>query len=195
MYSSISFLASVIYLVTSWPLFELLKIDLSIIKNNVQLDRSVGRGIVRPLPLGLIAVVYHQHPLPFLLASIARLIPAQSSTVTPSSGPFNVLTGNAADILVSLLVVSSLLIGYRIECYAFKDLPKWNSRVSFGLLLYTLLLLFTYLCDKLVRCIFVYPGSFCSFIYGFSIITSIFLWTHISLALFIYLFVYKRDVE
>lgn len=162
MYSSISFLASVIYLVTSWPLFELLKIDLSIIKNNVQLDRSVGRGIVRPLPLGLIAIVYHQHPLPLLLASIARLIPAQSSTVTPSWGPFNVLTGNAADILVSLLVVIYFLIRYRIECYAFKDLPKWNSRVSFGLL-YTLLLLFTYLCDKLVRCIFVYPGSFCSF--------------------------------
>lgn len=187
MYSSISFLASVIYLVTSWPLFELLKIDLSIIKNNVQLDRSVGRGIVRPLPLGLIAVVYHQHPLPLLLASIARLIPAQSSTVTPSWEPFNVLTGNAADILVSLLVVISFLIGYRIECYAFKDLPKWNSRVSFGLLLYTLFLL--------VRCIFVYPGSFCSFIYCFSRITSIFLWTHISLALFICLFVYKRDVE
>lgn len=160
MYSSISFLASVIYLVTSWPLFELLKIDLSIIKNNVQLDRSVGRGIVRPLPLGLIAVVYHQHPFPLLLA---RLIPAQSSTVTPSWGPFNVLTENAADILVSLLVVISFLIGYRIECYAFKDLPKWHIRVSFGLLLYLLLLLFTYLCDKLVRCIFVYPGSFCSF--------------------------------
>lgn len=164
MYSSISFLASVIYLVTSWPLFQLLKIDLSIIKNNVQLDRSVGRGIVRPLPLGLIAVFTTNtpFPLPLLLASIARLIPAQSSTVTPSWGPFNVLTGNAADILVSLLAIS-FLIGYIIECYAFKDLPKWNSRVSFGLLLYTLLLLFTYLCDKLVRFIFVYPGSFCSF--------------------------------
>lgn len=185
MYSSISFLASVIYLVTSWPLFELLKIDLSIIKNNVQLDRSVGRGIVRPLPLGLIAVVYHQHPLPLLLASIARLIPAQSSTVTPSWGPFNVLTGNAADILVSLLVVISFLIGYRIECYAFIDLPKWNSRVSFGLLfIHYCCYLLTYAIN--LWDVFLYTqGLSVLFIYCLSIITIIFLWTHISLALFI----------